>query len=170
MWDVTNTHTHPHTLVSCKHSLQALNHQMFWSCSFLPVWEEEDSSLLAAYGLHANMHAVFFKQLSRQELKLLPSAASDVISSCDRSASWLVTLLPLLLRWASHRGVAGRTNSSLSRLGGELMPGTLGRLWKRFLNWLCGKIRKKKAGKLLILDIYPPPSPTAAAGLRADLH
>lgn len=56
----THAHTHPHTLVSCKHSLQALNHQMFWSWSLLPVWEEEDSSLLAAYGSHANMHAVFF--------------------------------------------------------------------------------------------------------------
>lgn len=126
--------------------------------------EDEDDSLIAAYGSHAIMHAVFFKQVSRQEPKLLLSVASDVISSSDRSASWPVTLLPpflpllllLLLCWASHRGVAGRTNLSLSRVG-ELMPGTLGRVWKRFLNWLCGKIRKKKAGKLLILDLYPPP-------------
>lgn len=109
--------------------------------------EDEDDSLIAAYGSHTIMHAVFFKQVSS-----------------DRSASWPVTLLPpflpllllLLLCWASHRGVAGRTNLSLSRVG-ELMPGTLGRVWKCFLNWLCGKIRKKKAGKLLILDLYPPP-------------
>lgn len=124
--------------------------------------EDEDDPLVAAYGSHAIMHAVFFKQLSRQEAKLLLSVASDVISSSDRSASWPVTLLlpPLLLLlcWASHRGVAGRTNSSLSGVR-ELMPGTLGRVWKRFLNWLCGKIRKKKAGKLLILDLYPPRSP-----------
>lgn len=60
------------------------------------------------------------------------SAASDVISSSDHSASWKVMLLPLLppllllllLCWASHRGGAGRTNSSQWR--GGIMPGKLG--------------------------------------------
>lgn len=102
--------------------------------------------------------SVFFKQMSGEERWL-----SDVISSSDAAAA----VLGFTRRCTWEDKLVSQQREG--RWGG-LMPGKLGCLWKRFLNWLCGKIRKKKAGKLLILDLCPPHSPTAAAGLRADLH
>lgn len=127
------------------------------------------TSLVFAYCSHTlpsctSQSSSLCSSCQRKEPKLSLSAASDVISSSNRSAGWTVMLLlpppppPPLLCWASHRGGAGRTNLSLSG-GGDMMPGKLGRVWKRFLNWLCGKIRKKEAWKLLILDLCPPSCP-----------
>lgn len=64
------------------------------------------------------------------------------------------------------------------------MPGKLGCVCECCvcvpLNWLCGQIRKKAEGELLILGLFHTTPPSfafslavflcAAAGLRADLH
>lgn len=108
---------------------------------------------------------VFLKQLSREEWKLLLSAVPDVISSSDRSASWPVTAATAAAADAAAAAVLGFTqrwsweDKLVSQWRGDMMPGKLGCVWKRFLNWLCGKIRKKKAWKLLILDLWRPAPP-----------
>lgn len=60
--------------------------------------------------------------------------------------------------------------TSLSVVGGE-MPGKLGWVWDCcvcvLLNWLCGQIRKKSEGELLILGLFHPlrPTPLPSLGL-----
>lgn len=187
-----HTPTHTHTLVQ-PHT-QALNHHMFRKCHLIAVcvaWGPV-TYLRIAHILcyHAQSRSCApCSSCQRKEAKLSLSAASDVISSSDRSVGWtvllplpppplppppppllLLLLLPLVLCWASHRGGAGRTNLSLSGGGGGHDARKAWPCLKTLSQLAVWEDKKERSVKAADSGFMPPPPPTTAAGLGADQH
>lgn len=172
--ETSQTHTH-----SCLGCLQAQPHTHFESPDVLKVpphpsvWRR-----FSCMALYSRAQSLRCAQPSGEDRKLLPSAASDVISGFDHSASWTAAFPPPLLAWSFTQRCSWEYKLvSQWRWGGG--GGGVGgddarKAWpclKTLSQLAVREDKEEESGKAADSGFMPLlPPPTAAAGLRADLH